>query len=85
MLFVGITSFQSIHEWVHHHNEHSEHQDTSCDWYVIKALPFQKSVPATIEFLSAITTSAPVGFYFEGGEFSVNIYGLSDRGPPHSI
>jgi hypothetical protein len=81
VLFTGITSFQSIHEWLHHHQEETEHHDNSCEWYAVKALPFQKSESTTIELTQYIAFSEFNEIYL-GSNSKASLYYSADRGPP---
>jgi hypothetical protein len=81
VLFTGITSFQSIHEWLHHHQDETEHHEESCDWFSVKALPFQKSEATTIELLLFNTFSEHIEIYL-GSNSIASFYYSADRGPP---
>ena len=84
VLFTGITSFQSIHEWIHHHQEDTEHHDTSCEWYAVKALPFQKSESIRVELTLFIAFSEFNEIYL-GSSSIASLYYSSDRGPPAEV
>gem|GEM_PF-2378255 len=81
VLFTGISSFQSIHEWVHHHSEDAHHSEESCEWFAVKALPFVQPSSIQVVFHSVVQVVVHDTPYACAPSHRV-VYYFDNRGPP---
>lgn len=84
VLFVGVLSFQTVHQFTaHHHDSESshEHQDEDCQYCAIKALPY---LPVEILSFSSINfCESTIHFTHYTSSFTeTKTIQFKGRGPP---